>query len=282
MGKVLKSILVFLATFALLASCSQEGRGIVSSGKVVRVGVMGPMNGTKKALGISGLEGIETVLDLQPLLNNGDGIELVVESDGGTPEGAQRAFLSLVKRGVVAVLMLSSSPCALGINSLADKYKVPVIAILATHPRVAKGTRFVSQLCFDNEFQGKVAALFVRDELLIGSSAVFKDSKNPYSTSLANEFVKEFEEADGVVTDVMSLDDSSDLKKIVEEVKLHDPELLYIPVDTQEALSIIGIAKEVSWYPEFMSGDGLLADVLSNLRSKEAVGILSGVMAIDF
>ena len=267
----------------LVAGCSSRKSDISTSGRVVKVGVIGPMNGTKAALGEDGLKGIRTALKMKPLLMNGDSIKLVVADDNNDPKTAVQQFRRLVTlEKVAAVLMLSTSPPALAVSPLADKYGVPVIAILATHPRVAKGTRFVSQLCSDNVFQGKVAALFTRDELLDNTAAVFQDPDNAYSTSLAREFIREFQSIDGTITNLVNVTNSTDLRKEMEEVEAHDPDILYMPIDTTEVVKIINLAHEMDWHPEAMSGDGLMAEVLYSKVKDEEMRVLDGLMVIDF
>ena len=276
-------ILLIILSILSVAGCNSHRRSTPPSGRVVKVGVIGPMNGTKAALGEDGIRGMKTALKMQPLLSNGDAIKLVVADDHNDPKVAVQQFKRLVtQEKVTAVLLLSTSPPALAINPLADKYRVPVIAILATHPDVAKGTRFVSQLCFDNVFQGKVAALFTRDELLDSTAAVFQDPGNAYSTSLAREFIKEFQSIDGTITNLVNITNSTDLQNVMEEIEAHGPDILYMPIDVNEVISIIEIAHEMDWNPQYMSADGLIAEVLYSKDKDDLMRVLDGLMAIDF
>ena len=102
---------------------------------------------------------------MQPLLDNGDRIEIVFKDDQDDPERSVRALKELVENEKVsAVLTFSSSGPVLAMAKVADIYRTPILAALATHPEVTQTSEFVSQVCFDNQLQGKVAALFVRDE----------------------------------------------------------------------------------------------------------------------
>ena len=61
-------------------------------------------------------------------------------------------------------------------GQVAEKYKIPVLVVLATHPDITKISGYVDQSCFDNVLQGKLSALYVRDELRIEKAAVFISS----------------------------------------------------------------------------------------------------------
>lgn len=64
-------------------------------------------------------------------------------------------------------MLLSTSEPALAAGVAADAEEVPVLSLFATHTGGHAGRRLHEQLAFDNAFQGSVATLFVRDELLL-------------------------------------------------------------------------------------------------------------------
>jgi len=191
--KKLSCYILITLLLVLLSACGEEQQRIKASGKIIKIGVIGPMSGSEQPLGTDSLEGIRTALHMHPYLNNGDAIELIIEDDRNEPELTIKAFKKLVEMDKVAAVILSStSGSALAVNEIADNYQTPVLALLATHPQISRDTKFVSQICFDNVFQGKVAALFVRDELLIDRVAVFSNEDSIYSSSLDEEFIRMF------------------------------------------------------------------------------------------
>jgi branched-chain amino acid transport system substrate-binding protein len=215
------SIFIFLFFLGLILTTGcDRPEAIKASGVTIKVGVIGPFSGPDRALGDDGLRGIRTVMHMQPFLGNGDRVELVIEDDKNDPGLSVNALKKLTtKDKVSAILLLSSSASALAVNELADSYQVPVLVLLATHPDIAKDKAFVSQLIFDNTFQGSVAALFVRDELLIDTVAVFYNKESAYSTSLAYEFIRKFGAIGGEITaniDIPIKADANDLKNIME------------------------------------------------------------------
>ena len=267
----------------LLPACEQQAPPITPSGRVVKIGVIGPMSGPDKAMGLETLRGIKLSIHMNPYLKNGDKIELVTRDDRDTPKLTVKALDTLARsERITSVLLLSASASCLAAKTVANSQKVPTLVILGTHPDITKNTKFVSQICFDNTFQGKVAALFVYDELLLDEVAVFNDSDSFYSTSLADEFVKQFMKIGGDITDIVSLKagKDNDYKALLSNVRKHKPDLLYLPVNIHHAFAILQAIQSMGWYPECMTGEGLLAQALSHYP--DDIHLFDGLLSIDF
>jgi len=268
---------------AAMVSCGHEQKpAITPSGKTIKVGIIAPFSGSDFAKGKEGLKGAKTALKMQPLLRNGDRIEIITRDDQDEPVKAVKALRDLVKtERVAAVVTFSSSGPVLAMAGIADTLKTPILAALATHPDVTKNNGYVSQVCFDNTFQGQIAALFARDELLVDSAVVFKNPNSLYSSNLAAEFEGEFALLGGEITDVIVLPKkSANVTDILKGLRKKDPELLYLPVAAKDVITIIQATDQLSWKPKLMSSDGLLATVIS--QYKDQLGLLDGILATDF
>jgi branched-chain amino acid transport system substrate-binding protein len=238
-----------LASLFGLAGCDQKS-SIQPSGKKIKIGVIAPFSGSQRAKGIEGLLGIKAAMQLQPYINNGDAVELLVEDDMGDSAHTLKALKKLVEIDqVAAVLLLSDSNPALVVSRIADNYKTPILSLFATHPHITKGSKFISQLVFDSTFQGEVAALFIRDELLIDRVAVFTNPESANSIYLSSEFIRKFESVDGVVIDNILLADENDYVAILESIRDKDPELLYFPVEAEKVLGLAKAARKMNWMP---------------------------------
>ena len=261
--------------------CSEEQKPIIPSGNTIKIGIIGPMSGPQQAMGKNSLEGIQTVLHMHPYLNNGDAVQLLIEDDLNEPELAVKAFKKLViGNKVKAVIILSSSASALAVNNIADTYQVPLLVALATHHEISEDTEFVSQTCFDNRMQGKVAALFVRDELLLDQVAVFKDPGSAHSNSLANEFIRKFRSIEGEIHDVILISpDTIDYVDILSRLREQDVQLLYLPIAAEDVLTISRELQKISWNPEIMGRDNLLSNVFA--LQQEKTSSLDGYLTID-
>jgi branched-chain amino acid transport system substrate-binding protein len=264
----------------LVVGCDQK-KPILPSGKVVKIGLIGPFTGADGAKGRESIKGIRTVMHMQPLLHNGDAIELVVENDDNDPELTERALRKLSQEDKVsAVLLASGTKAALKVGSFVDTSKIPVIALLATHPGVVEKREFISQLCFDDRFQGSVAALFVADELLIENVAVFTESDDMYSIFLGAEFVRKYEAVGGIITDTIVLnEEQDDYDQVLSGLRDKGAELIYIPGTEKYVLEIVKAAKNIGWEPEMMGSDGLFASVLHN--SPQDVDLLTGIYSTE-
>lgn len=269
----------------LLSSCGKQASPAITpktGGGKVTIGVIAPLSGISETQGRHGLKGIKTAMHLQPALFNCDAVELLVEDDGDNPEMTVKAFRKLVEQDHVSgILVLSSSQAVLKINEIADRLKTPVLALIASHPDIAKNTKYLNQLCFDNEFQGKVASLFARDELLVRRAAVFVDNTNPHSKSLAEIFTKKFIETGGEVIVTFPIDSEMEhLDDTIKYMKGKEIELLYMPINAQDFIQVSKALQKVGWNPVRMGSDGLLSDVFA--RHHKDLQLLEGMVGIDF
>ena len=280
MMKRLIHLAILIALVFLFNGCDQQS-AIQPSGKKIKVGIIGPFSGSDLAKGKDGLKGIKAAMQLQPYLENGDGVELVVEDDQNEPSLTVKALEKLTESDKVsAILILSSSDPVLEIAPIADTYKTPILALIATHPDVTINTSFVSQLCFDDTFQGTVAALFIKDDLLIDTVAVFSNPDSSYSSYLAAQFMRKFKSLGGRITETVSItQETDDYTNILESIRNKKTELLYLPITSKDIIQIVKALKKMGWKPEMMGSDGLLATVLT--QHKEESGLLEGILATD-
>ena len=276
---IFSTILVFL--FLILMGGCDRPEIIKPSGNTIKIGVIGPFSGPDRAMGEDGLRGIQTVMHMHPYLGNGDRVELVIEDDKNEPDLSLNGLKKLATEDEVSsILFLSSSAPGLAVNGLADSYQIPVLVLLASHPDIAKEKKYVSQLIFDNIFQGRVAALFVRDELLIDRVAVFQNPKSFHSTSLAKEFIRKFEDIGGsIAANIQVTDATDDLEETLERLQKTKTQLLYLPVEVEDFIRISTVLEEMDWAPERMGSDGLVAGVLR--QHPEETNLLEGAIEID-
>jgi branched-chain amino acid transport system substrate-binding protein len=225
---------------------------------------------------------METARQLQPYLQNGDRVELVAEDDKNDPALTVEMLKKLVEKDrVSAIMTFSSSKPVLAMAKLADNYQTPVLAAVATHPDVTKDNTFISQLGFDDDFQGIVAALFVRDDLLVDTVAVFNNPTSVYSSHLAAEFERKFKSIGGEITDTISLTEgTNDLPEVIKGVYGQKPELLYLPISVKDVVRVVREVHKLNWKPEMMGGDGLISTMLA--QHKEDIDLVDGMLATDF
>lgn len=271
---------ILIAFVFWLGACEKETT-IEPSGKTISIGIIAPFSGAHYAKGKEGLSGMETGRQLQPYLQNGDRIEWVVEDDRNDQALTVQLLKKLAEKDkVAAIITFSSSNPVMAMAEVADDYQTPILAALATHPEVTGGNGFISQLCFDDDFQGKVAALFVRDELLIDKVAVFSDPDDSYSRYLAAKFESKFKSIGGEITDRIYLTEKTgDVFKIIESVYAKTPELFYLPIFANDVIRIIREVRKLRWELKMMGSDGLISNMLAS--HKEELDLVEGMMATD-
>lgn len=281
MNKYLHLILVLISILYLLSGCNRTP-SIQPSGKSVKIGIIAPLSGDHLYKGKEGLKGINYVLQNTPLLQNGDKIEIIIKDDKNNPKLSAKALEELVsKHNVSAILTLSGSNAVLGLTKYADTFKTPIISLLATHPRITRDNNYVSQLGFNDHFQGLASALFVHDELLFDRVAIFKNSKNVYSTSLANTFKQKFESVRGQVIHYGEfIDNPTKLNRKLIELRNKKVQLIYLPINAKEVIEIITALDELNWRPKIMGSDGLLSNILTKYH--DDIHKLNGIISTDF
>ena len=279
MKNVVHLLILVLFVFCL-GACDPES-AITPSGKTIKVGIIGPFSGPVFSYGEEGVKGIRIAMQLQPYLQNGSRMELVEADDRNDPAMTVKLLEKLVEKdNVAAVITFSSSKPVLAMAKVADEYQTPILAALATHPDITKHNEFVTQLVFDDDTQGIVAALFVRDDLLIDTVAVFNNPDSAYSSHLAAEFERKFKSIGGEITDTISItEETADLSNIVKRVHVRSPELLYLPIKVKDVLRVIREVRKLDWEPKIMGADGLISTMLS--QHEEDLDLVDGMLATD-
>ncbi|MCK5354719.1 MAG: ABC transporter substrate-binding protein, partial [Methyloprofundus sp.] len=254
---------------------------IKPSGNSVKIGMIGPFSGANTYKGELGTKGIEVAQQLIPYLDNGDSIEWIREDDHGIPEYSVSALKTLVEtHKVAAIIILSGSDSVLAVAKVAEQYKTPILTLFASHPDITRYSSLVNQFNFDDTFQAAVAALYIRDELLIDEVAMLTQSGNAHFTYLANEFAKQFTATEGIITDRYELkEDEQNYLPILQSIKNKDPELLYLPIAMEHIFEVKSALIQLNWNPKIMLSDGILANI--KVQKKYPVERMNGMMAID-
>lgn len=273
---ILIRLLIVFAVSLLLIGCEPE-KAPLKSGKVVKIGVIAPFSGPEKEWGENGVLGIKTALELKPYLLNGDKPELILEDDKNDPDLTVKALHKLATEDQVsAILIFSDSAAVLAVVKQAEEYKIPILALIATHPKISGG-EWISQFSFDDTLQGTIAALFVIDELLIDHVGVVVNEDNPHSIFLVDEFSRRFKEAGGVIERAAITKGTTDFSKIVRGFREKGVEFLYLPLDANHVVQIEELVNKMGWNPQVMVSDGLLGRI--RLQHGEKLDIVDGMLS---
>lgn len=217
-------------------------------------------------------------LETRPLTDAGTRVELVVEDDGGTVAGLQKALRRLAGRQDLAVVVsFAPSDRLLRVVETVNELGLPVIAAVATNPNVVRSTDLVSLLSFDDRFQGQVAALYARNELGLERAAVFTLPESRYAQFLAGQFRAELENEGGRIVHWKDLEsDGPPLAKAVAEAREAGAQMLYLALDQELSLAAVETVASIGWSPVIMVSDGVLAAWIRHFpdRLEDADGVI--------
>lgn len=278
MNRLIPLVLACAFTLVMLAGCEE----IVEQKQTpldIKLGVIGPFSGEHEEWGKSGVLGVEAVIKYHQAQNRKLQVQLIKEDDQSTPAQALVALEKLaVEENVDAVLILSGSKTMLAITEVADRYKVPIVSTLSSHPGITE-TNWVNQIIFDDEVQGTVAALFVMDELLIERSAVVWDGDDPHSKELAASFKRTYQEAGGTVLSIDISGRKDDSQSIVNQLKNNAIEFVYLPVEVGSVVDFELGGRDAGYNPQGMVSDGILSQMM--LEYRDNLDLLDGLLATD-
>ena len=113
--------LLVLITFMLLISGCNRKPAIEPSGKKIKIGIIAAFSGADLVKGKEGVKGVKIGMQLQPYLDNGDGIELVLGDDKDDSTLTVKLLKKLAEVDKVsAIVTFSSSGQVLAMADVAD------------------------------------------------------------------------------------------------------------------------------------------------------------------
>jgi branched-chain amino acid transport system substrate-binding protein len=242
----------------------------------IRIGEFGSLTGTTATFGISTKNGIDLAVDE---INSAGGIEgkllkVTVEDDQGRPEEANTAVKKLIEQDrVIAVLGEVASSRSLAGAPNCQNSGIPMITPSSTNPKVTQVGDFIFRVCFTDDFQGKVAAVFAYDSLGVKKAAILRDIKNDYSVGLAHFFDNTFVSRGGrIVADESYSEGDVDFKAQLTAIKAKSPEVIFVPGYYTEVGLIARQARELGIAAPLLGGDGWVSDRLIEIGGQALNG----------
>ncbi len=271
---------LLLSLLLVLSACNKEPV-IEANGESVTLAVLAPTEGLDGFKGRQAIKGMEWALSLYPLMDGGTGIDLMEVSVADEPAAVSEALRRLAADDkVLAVISLAGSNAMLAAAPLANRLEIPLLAASATNPEIVKGGSYVSQVIYDDSFQGAVAALFVRDDLLIKRVAVVSNPDNPYSRFLAGEFSRKFESIGGEIVEQVHLTgEAANYTRQFRGLHKKDPELIYMTVGTAKLMAVGVALNKLKWRPRLMGPDGALSSLVKQFPKR--MKMFEGMLATD-
>jgi branched-chain amino acid transport system substrate-binding protein len=179
-----------------------SGSGTASTGDEIKIGLVASQNGELRPWGVDCIAGAQMAVD-QINASGGIGgkkIDLMIQDSNSKPEEGKSAAAKLASDGVVALVGEVSSGITKQIKTIALEKGSPLVAVGATKPDItADGQGLISRVCYTDDMQGPVMAVFAYKDKGLRRVAVMTDNKQPYSQGLSETFKKKFTELGGEI-----------------------------------------------------------------------------------
>ena len=273
-----KRLCLLILLLSIYLTACDTGNDITPSGKIVTIAYVGGEGEASTGRDQDVLEGILAANAADPMLDNGDHLEIKHSIQAGTEGGITKTISGLIERDHIAAILLgASSKTTLQAKQDIDAMNIPTLAVIASHPDITNEVAYISQLAFDDEQQAQSAALFVRDELVFRQAAVLFDDTDPHSSYLGQVFRTTFEQTGGQIDEfsVFSRLDQS----MLERLKTEGTQIIYLPLESKQVFHVLEQLDIIDWQPDIMASDGLLAGVLQN--NPEQLHKLNGMYVTD-
>ncbi len=224
-----RSVFEIIILLAFLSDCV-SGCTVISP---IRVGFTAELTGRQSELAINLRNGVQLAVED---INAGEGIhgrkiELVIEDDLGTPEGARAAENKLIDSGVVAIIgHLTSGQTAAG-NVVAEERGTVLISATASTETLTGIKDFFFCTTPSTKYLGSEFANYIYYDRGISSLAILLDEDNyAYSSSLADSFTTRMEQSGGHVNTRVSFsgNTTSDFIPYVYGLRLSNPDAVLI------------------------------------------------------
>lgn len=248
----------------LLAGCSNGGKPENGGGDTVtiKVGGIGPTSGDNAQYGTATEWGAEIAVEEINALNGPVKLEFKYEDDTGAADTAVAAYNNLKDWAKDAPLVIygttTTGPCvAVSAETYADR--IFQLTPSASSPDVVAGKDNVFQMCFTDPYLGTAGAEYLKDKGLGTKYAVIYNNGDAYSTGIAEAFIAKTKELgmELVATQTYPDDKTTDYTVQLNACKDAGADVVFLPIYYTPASLILAQAKQMSYAPLFIGGDGM-------------------------
>ena len=239
--------------------------------KVIDVGVFVPLKGESEQSGEAALNGLVVAAEEINAKGGIDGqlVRLIVRDTKSQTDRAGAAVKDLLEVDKVVAVIGGVSAGSDEAARMANKLKIPMLALGSTMPGVPDKEPWVFRLSSVDFFSGEVMAKFA-SSLRANSAIVLYDLYSEYARNLGFAFGKQFKRQHVVAGESYDLT-SRDFSKQLTTIKRKNPDVVYLPAPVDQAAEIIKQARALglnmpflgtgSWDSlEFLSAAGAAAN----------------------
>lgn len=245
-----------------------------------RVGLIGVFEGTMAfSSGLPARDGARLAVDE---LNAAGGVTiagrphrvvLIERETAPRPDAAAIVARGLINLDSVDVIVgPQTSALAIAAGAVAEAAEVPMIAPMASNPRVTGGRRFVSRLAFRDEVQGTALAAFAFDSLRIRRAAALHEGASAYGRDITALFSETFTARGGrmVAVETFAADGPRDHTAQLRRILAARPDAILLPSFIVHDSAQIRIARALGFRGTFLGSDAW--DIITLQRRDDALG----------
>ncbi len=241
--------------------------------KEIKIGVILPLSGIFKELGKEALNGINFAYMLEPSFENYE-IKLVIKNSNSDKVDAIQAAKELIKEEAAALLGGIASGSAYEIANIANRYKTPFIVIGATNSKVTANKKYVTRICFNDPYQGKMIAKWALENNL--SKAVLINFNNEdFSLEIAKNFKNFYLLHGGEILKSYELDSrKKTYTDILDDIKSYQANLFLLTGYAPEVVRVLKIIRKKKINATIVGTDALHNQEFLDLAKNLAEGVI--------
>jgi branched-chain amino acid transport system substrate-binding protein len=264
------SILLIAIAALLLTNCSKE--------QPVLVGFAGQLTGIQAELGVQERNGVQLAMGEVNAAGGiaGRPVELMVQDDLGTTEGAQAADRALIKAGVVAIIGHPTSSQSLAGLVVTNPAEVIMLSPTTSTPALSGKDDYFFRVVQPIAAQAIQSAQHIFQNLKRARIAVIYGTDNAaYTTAYLDAFAEAFESLGGTIVAraTFSSKTQPDFSPLITQLRESNPDqLLIIAADADTAL-IAQRARLMDWQIPLYTTSWAQTETLINNGGKAVEGM---------
>ncbi|MBQ4602465.1 MAG: ABC transporter substrate-binding protein [Clostridia bacterium] len=240
MKRYTAALIVFVMLLSVFAGCTTKD--IVSSDKVIKIGVFEPTTGYSASGGKKEVLGIKYANHVTPtvdIMGETYKIELEYADNKSDPDAALEAADELIASDISLAIGSYGSNVSIAASDRFQSAGIPIIGASCTNIYVTMGNDHYYRICYEDPFQATTLASFASDKFGAKKAYLLGEAGNEYDQGLIVYFEQEFIARGGQVIKDSFPEHNSDFTTYLEKAREFGADVIFIPVSIAYATQII-------------------------------------------
>ncbi len=240
MKRYIAALIVLVMILSVFAGCTTKD--IVSSDKVIKIGVFEPTTGysasggKKEVLGIKYANHVTPTIDI---MGETYKIELEYADNKSDPDAALEAADELIASDISLAIGSYGSNVSIAASDRFQSAGIPIIGASCTNIYVTMGNDHYYRICYEDPFQATTLASFASEKFNAKKAYLLGEAGNEYDQGLIVYFEQEFLARGGQVMKDSFPEHNSDFTTYLEKAREFEADVVFIPVSIAYATQII-------------------------------------------